>query len=75
MELLGWCGELLGCVCLCVYVCVLLLAHCRKDALLNYTNTVDFSKTYEEKFQQLYNSLKQVEEESEYVEFIRENKK
>lgn len=48
---------------------------CRKDAILNYSLAVDMTKAYEEKFEQLFNSLKQVEEESEYVEFIQDNKK
>ena len=48
---------------------------CRKDALMNYAITLDFTKVYEEQFKQLYNSLRQVEQDQEYVEFIKENKK
>ena len=48
---------------------------CRKEALNNYAVAMDLTKVYEEQFQQLYNSLKQVEQDQEYVEFVRENKK
>lgn len=41
----------------------------------NYALAMDLTKVYEEQFQQLYNSLRQVEQDQEYVEFIRENKK
>ncbi len=56
----------------CLFVCLCVCY--RKEALLNYTNAVDLTKVYEDKFQQLYETLKQVDQESEYVEFIRDNK-
>ena len=53
----------------------LLCDSCRKEAMYNYAVAMDLTKVYEEQFQQLYASLRQVEQEQEYVEFIRENKK
>ncbi len=47
----------------------------RKEAMMNYAVVMDLTKVYEEQFQQLYNGLRQVEEDQEYVEFIRENRK
>ena len=43
--------------------------------MLQYANTLDLTKIYEEKFEQLFLSLDLVKGESEYVEFIRENKR
>ena len=47
----------------------------RKDAMMNYAKALDLTQTYQDSFQKLYNSLRCVEQEQEYVEFIRENKK
>ncbi len=47
----------------------------RKDAMMNYALALDLTKVYEEQFTQLYSSLRQVEQDQEYVQFIRENKK
>ena len=47
----------------------------RKDAMIQYAKTLDLSEVYEESFRKLYESLRQVEMEEEYVQFIKENKK
>ena len=47
----------------------------RKDAMMNYAKALDLTQTYQDSFQKLYDSLRCVEQEQEYVEFIRENKK
>ena len=51
--------------------------HCvfRKEAMTNYAKALDLTQTYQDSFQKLYDSLRCVEQEQEYVEFIRENKK
>ena len=72
----------------CIHVCTvhtLSLAHThthththrgfRKDAMMNYAKALDLTQTYQDSFQKLYDSLRCVEQEQEYVEFIRENKK
>ena len=43
--------------------------------MLNYSHTLDMTLVYQEKFELLFNTLELVEQESEYVEFIRENRK
>ena len=46
----------------------------RKEAMMNYAKALDLTQTYQDSFQKLYDSLRCVEQEQEYVEFIRENK-
>ena len=43
--------------------------------MVKYAQAMDHTQLYEESFRKLYDSLRQVEKEEEYVEFIRENKK
>ena len=43
--------------------------------MMNYAKALDLTQTYQDSFQKLYDSLRCVEQEQEYVEFIRENKK
>ena len=43
--------------------------------MLHYTEALDLTKVYEESFRKVYESLNAVDQETEYVQFIAENKK
>ncbi len=42
--------------------------------MMNYAKAVDFSQTYQESFEKLYEALNQVQQNAEYATFIQENK-
>ncbi len=42
--------------------------------MMNYAKAVDFSQTYQECFEKLYETLNQVQQNTEYNSFIQEHK-